>query len=85
MDRSIRTAKRVTDILGSSFALALTLPLYPLIAAAIYLESPGSVFIRQERAGQLCDPEPAAPGTFAVSAPNTTVTNASAAVARALR
>src|SRR3954451_16689950 len=31
----------------------MTLPLYPLIAAAIYLESPGSVFIRQRRAGQL--------------------------------
>ncbi len=58
MDRSIRIAKRLTDILGSSFGLALTLPLYPLIGAAIYLESPGPIFIRQRRAGQLCDPEP---------------------------
>jgi lipopolysaccharide/colanic/teichoic acid biosynthesis glycosyltransferase len=33
--------------------LAITLPLYPLIAVAIYLESPGSVLIRQRRAGQL--------------------------------
>jgi lipopolysaccharide/colanic/teichoic acid biosynthesis glycosyltransferase len=33
--------------------LAITLPLYPAIAAAIYLESPGDVFIRQIRAGQL--------------------------------
>jgi lipopolysaccharide/colanic/teichoic acid biosynthesis glycosyltransferase len=33
--------------------LAITLPLYPAIAAAIYLESPGDVFIRQVRAGQL--------------------------------
>jgi lipopolysaccharide/colanic/teichoic acid biosynthesis glycosyltransferase len=33
--------------------LAITLPLYPLIAAAIYLESPGPVFFRQRRAGEL--------------------------------
>jgi lipopolysaccharide/colanic/teichoic acid biosynthesis glycosyltransferase len=33
--------------------LAITLPFYPVIAAAIYLESPGSVFIRQLRAGEL--------------------------------
>ncbi|HVZ74038.1 MAG TPA: sugar transferase [Polyangia bacterium] len=61
MDRSIRIAKRLTDIVGSSIGLALTLPLYPLIAAAIYLESPGPVFIRQKRAGQLQDPEPGTP------------------------
>jgi lipopolysaccharide/colanic/teichoic acid biosynthesis glycosyltransferase len=53
VDRSVRVAKRLTDIIGSSVGLAITLPLYPLIAAAIYLESPGSVFIRQKRAGQL--------------------------------
>jgi lipopolysaccharide/colanic/teichoic acid biosynthesis glycosyltransferase len=53
VDRSVRLAKRLTDIIGSSIGLALTLPLYPLIAAAIYIESPGSVFIRQKRAGQL--------------------------------
>jgi len=33
--------------------LAISLPLFPLIAIAIYLESPGDVFIRQRRAGQL--------------------------------
>jgi lipopolysaccharide/colanic/teichoic acid biosynthesis glycosyltransferase len=33
--------------------LAITLPLYPFIATAIYLESPGPVFFRQRRAGQL--------------------------------
>jgi lipopolysaccharide/colanic/teichoic acid biosynthesis glycosyltransferase len=53
VDRSVRLAKRLTDIVGSSVGLAITLPLYPLIAAAIFLESPGSVFIRQKRAGQL--------------------------------
>jgi lipopolysaccharide/colanic/teichoic acid biosynthesis glycosyltransferase len=41
------------DVIGSSLGLAITLPLYPLIAAAILLESPGPVFIRQRRAGQL--------------------------------
>jgi lipopolysaccharide/colanic/teichoic acid biosynthesis glycosyltransferase len=49
----VRIAKRLTDIIGSTVGLALTLPLYPVIAAAIYFESPGAVFIRQKRAGQL--------------------------------
>jgi lipopolysaccharide/colanic/teichoic acid biosynthesis glycosyltransferase len=57
VDRSVRLAKRLTDIVGSAFGLAMTLPLYPVIAAAIYLESPGAVFIRQKRAGQLHDTE----------------------------
>jgi lipopolysaccharide/colanic/teichoic acid biosynthesis glycosyltransferase len=56
MDRSVRIAKRVTDIVGSTLGLAFTLPLYPFIAAAIYLESPGEIFIRQKRAGQLSEP-----------------------------
>jgi lipopolysaccharide/colanic/teichoic acid biosynthesis glycosyltransferase len=41
------------DVVGSALGLTATLPMYPLIAAAIYLESPGNVFIRQRRAGQL--------------------------------
>ena len=53
MDRSVRFAKRLIDVVGSSLGLAITLPLYPAIAAAIYLESPGDVFIRQIRAGSL--------------------------------
>jgi lipopolysaccharide/colanic/teichoic acid biosynthesis glycosyltransferase len=59
--RSVRLAKRLTDIVGASLGLAMTLPLYPLIAAAIYLESPGAVFIRQKRAGQLRDVEGISP------------------------
>jgi lipopolysaccharide/colanic/teichoic acid biosynthesis glycosyltransferase len=51
----------LTDIVGASLGLAMTLPLYPLIAAAIYLESPGAVFIRQKRAGQLRDVEGISP------------------------
>ncbi|HEY0252040.1 MAG TPA: sugar transferase, partial [Kofleriaceae bacterium] len=33
--------------------MALTAPLMPVIAAAIYMESPGPVFFRQRRAGSL--------------------------------
>jgi lipopolysaccharide/colanic/teichoic acid biosynthesis glycosyltransferase len=55
--RSVRIVKRAFDLLGSSMGLALTLPFYPLIAAAIYIESPGPIFIRQRRAGQLRPPE----------------------------
>lgn len=54
--RSVRIVKRVFDVIGSSLGLALTLPLYPVIAAAIYMESPGDIFIRQRRAGQLRPP-----------------------------
>jgi lipopolysaccharide/colanic/teichoic acid biosynthesis glycosyltransferase len=57
VDFSVRLAKRLTDLVGSSVGLAVTLPFYPVIAAAIYLESPGDVFIRQKRAGQLRETE----------------------------
>ncbi len=42
--RSVRIVKRAIDVIGSSVGLAVTLPLYPVIAAAIYLESPGPIF-----------------------------------------
>jgi len=51
--RSVRVAKRVIDVVGSLLGLAITLPLFPLIAAAVYLDSPGAILIRQKRAGQL--------------------------------
>ena len=57
MLNSVRVAKRLIDLVGSSLGLALTLPLYPFIACAIYIESPGDVFIRQVRAGRLRLPE----------------------------
>jgi lipopolysaccharide/colanic/teichoic acid biosynthesis glycosyltransferase len=41
------------DVIGSCLGLAITLPLYPFIAVAIYIESPGEIFFRQRRAGQL--------------------------------
>jgi len=53
----VRIVKRAFDLVGASVGLALTLPLYPVIAAVIYLESPGPIFIRQRRAGELCPPE----------------------------
>ena len=53
MLKSVRLAKRAIDIAGAAVGLVLTAPLMPVIAAAIYLESPGPVFFRQRRAGSL--------------------------------
>jgi lipopolysaccharide/colanic/teichoic acid biosynthesis glycosyltransferase len=52
---SVRLAKRALDFVGAAMGLAATLPLYPLIGAAIYLDSPGPLFYRQRRAGRLLD------------------------------
>jgi lipopolysaccharide/colanic/teichoic acid biosynthesis glycosyltransferase len=49
----VRIAKRLVDIVGSSVGLAMTLPVFPVVAALVYLDSPGPVFFRQRRAGQL--------------------------------
>ena len=53
MVRSVRVVKRLIDVAGSLLGLAITAPFFPLIAAAVYLDSPGAIFIRQRRAGQL--------------------------------
>lgn len=53
MTRAVRITKRLFDVLGASVGLAMTLPLYPVIAIAIYLDSPGPVFYRQRRSGTL--------------------------------
>jgi lipopolysaccharide/colanic/teichoic acid biosynthesis glycosyltransferase len=53
MLRSVRIAKRAIDVLGAAVGLAVTAPLMPVIAAAIYWDSPGPVFFRQRRAGSL--------------------------------
>ncbi|CZF81127.1 UDP-N-acetylgalactosamine-undecaprenyl-phosphate N-acetylgalactosaminephosphotransferase [Grimontia celer] len=45
-------AKRGMDIVCSLIGLALTLPLFPLIALAIKLDSPGPVFFSQMRIGR---------------------------------
>lgn len=41
------------DVVGSLLGLAITLPFFPLIALAVYIDSPGDIFFRQRRAGQL--------------------------------
>jgi lipopolysaccharide/colanic/teichoic acid biosynthesis glycosyltransferase len=44
--------KRALDVLGSSCAILLFLPLFLVIAALVKLSSPGPVFFRQQRLGQ---------------------------------
>nr|WP_086940419.1 sugar transferase [Thaumasiovibrio occultus] len=51
--RITRTAKRTSDIVISLTGLLLTLPLWPCIALAIKLDSPGPIFFRQIRVGQI--------------------------------
>jgi lipopolysaccharide/colanic/teichoic acid biosynthesis glycosyltransferase len=53
MDWKVRIAKRALDVVSSTVGLMLTAPVMPVIAAAIYIESPGPVIFRQKRAGQL--------------------------------
>ncbi|PID39886.1 MAG: glycosyl transferase [Proteobacteria bacterium] len=57
MDKRVRIVKRMMDIAASSVGLALTAPLFPFIAAAVYIDSPGPIFLRQRRAGALIDDE----------------------------
>ncbi|HVK83152.1 MAG TPA: sugar transferase [Kofleriaceae bacterium] len=49
----MRILKRAIDIAGSALGLVLTAPLLPIIAAAIYVDSPGPIMFRQRRAGRL--------------------------------
>lgn len=53
MKLSVRIVKRAIDMLGAAIGLAVSLPLMPLIALAIYLDSPGPILFRQRRAGSL--------------------------------
>jgi exopolysaccharide biosynthesis polyprenyl glycosylphosphotransferase len=52
LGRASRVAKRFLDILGSGLALLVLSPILLLIALAIKLDSRGSVFFRQVRAGR---------------------------------
>jgi lipopolysaccharide/colanic/teichoic acid biosynthesis glycosyltransferase len=54
----VRLVKRAVDVVGASVGLAVTVPLYPLIGAAILWDSPGPLFYRQRRAGELVDGTP---------------------------
>jgi sugar transferase (PEP-CTERM system associated) len=47
----IRLLKKILDLIFSSILLVLCLPLFPLIALAIRLDSPGPVFYFQKRVG----------------------------------
>jgi lipopolysaccharide/colanic/teichoic acid biosynthesis glycosyltransferase len=51
MDWKVKVAKRVMDVVGASAALVVTGPVFPVLAAAIYLDNPGPVFFAQERVG----------------------------------
>ncbi len=53
----VRVLKRAVDVAGSLVGLAITLPFYPVIGAAIYADSPGPIFYRQRRAGELLGQE----------------------------
>jgi lipopolysaccharide/colanic/teichoic acid biosynthesis glycosyltransferase len=50
---SVRITKRAIDIAGAAVVLAVAAPFIPVIAAAIYLDSPGPILFRQRRAGRL--------------------------------
>ena len=47
-----RISKRVFDLVVSSVALILLVPIIPLIAVMIKLDTPGPVFFRQQRVGR---------------------------------
>ncbi len=53
MNWKVRVAKRTIDIVSAAIGLAITAPLFPIIAVAIRLDSRGPVFFRQRRAGSL--------------------------------
>ena len=53
MTPSVRFLKRLVDVVGASVGLVATAPLFPLIAAAVKLDSDGPLFYRQRRAGEL--------------------------------
>jgi sugar transferase (PEP-CTERM system associated) len=51
LSRSLLIYKRLASILVSILGLLLSLPLFPFVALAIKLTSPGPVFYRQKRVG----------------------------------
>jgi lipopolysaccharide/colanic/teichoic acid biosynthesis glycosyltransferase len=53
MTPAVKLVKRLVDFVGASVGLTLAGPLFPIIGVAIRIDSPGPVFYRQRRAGQL--------------------------------
>lgn len=47
-----RVFKRIFDIVFASLGLLLLAPFFPLIATAIYIDSPGPIFYTQDRVGR---------------------------------
>ncbi len=45
-------ANRIFDIVGALIGLSILLPIFPLVALAIFLESPGPIIYSQEREGK---------------------------------
>jgi lipopolysaccharide/colanic/teichoic acid biosynthesis glycosyltransferase len=53
--RSVRVVKRTMDVFMALVGLILTAAFVPLLALAIYIDSPGPIFYRQRRAAGLRD------------------------------
>ena len=53
MRLGVRFTKRAIDVVGAGVGLLLTAPFLPVIAAAIYFDSPGPILFKQKRAGKL--------------------------------
>jgi lipopolysaccharide/colanic/teichoic acid biosynthesis glycosyltransferase len=51
--KSVRFTKRVIDVIGATTGLAITWPLFVIIAAAVRLESKGPVIFKQKRVRSL--------------------------------
>jgi lipopolysaccharide/colanic/teichoic acid biosynthesis glycosyltransferase len=47
-----RAAKRASDLMFAAISLVIVGPLFPIVAVAIKLDSPGPVFFTQERVGR---------------------------------
>ncbi|MFW5740093.1 MAG: sugar transferase [Myxococcota bacterium] len=54
--RSVMMTKRLIDVAAAGVGLGMTMPLFPVIALAIRLDSKGPIFFRQVRAGRLVPP-----------------------------
>lgn len=57
MNLHIRLLKRSMDLVGAAVGLAITAPLFPIIAAAIRAESRGPILFSQLRAGARTTPD----------------------------
>jgi putative colanic acid biosynthesis UDP-glucose lipid carrier transferase len=51
LSRGDLAVKRTLDMLGAGLALLLLTPLFAVVAVAIWLDSPGPIFFRQQRCG----------------------------------